>query len=232
MAVQRLGRDMGIRARAVGAERHAVGARVVDELLEVGRRHILVDDHRQVAGVEPGDQREVPVRIVGQLLEQHLVHDHRRRDGLHQRIAVGRCGLDLLGRDRARRPRLVLDEHRLAGLLGDVFAVDAGEDVGEAARRIAADDADGFAGPSLCEGRSSQSARRRGGRARTHDDAPRDTVDHRCLPAAPLFDCWVTIQAVLAAPPRSMAAIGPGVKPPRPARPVLPRPKATRRVWP
>jgi len=81
---------MGVGAGAIGRERHLAVARPGGELRDVLGRHVLVDDGRQVAGVEPGDQREILVGIVGQFLEQDLVHDHRGRVREHQRVAVGR----------------------------------------------------------------------------------------------------------------------------------------------
>jgi len=151
---------------------------MVGELREIFGRHVLADDRRQVTRVHPRDQHEVPVRIVGQLLEQHLVHDHRGRNRPHQRVAVRRCVLHLLGGDGAARARLVLDEDRLAGFLGNVLAIGAREDVGEATGGIAADDADRFAGPGFL----SQGGRRQGSRDRPHraiaqQVAPRRT-DH------------------------------------------------------
>ena len=70
--VERLGHDMGERSGAVGRGRDLAVPAPGGELLDVLYRDVLVDRGRQVPGVEPCDQREVLVRIVGQLLNSTL----------------------------------------------------------------------------------------------------------------------------------------------------------------
>ncbi len=159
--VQRFRHHVGKRADAVGGGRNLAVLGPGMELRDVLHRNVLVDRRRQMTGVEPGDEVEILVGIVGQLFEQNLVLHHRRRVGEHQRVAVGGCLLHRLGTNRARGTGLVLDHHRLAELRRDVFAVGAGENVSEAARRVGADDLDRLAGPRLGDGGRRQHGSRR-----------------------------------------------------------------------
>ena len=106
--------DMSVGAGGVGADVRLVLARILGELVEIGDAGAGSDDGRQAACRHVGQQHEVLVGIIRQVLVEHLVHDHRRRDREEDRVAVGRRTLDLHGADRAAGTGLVLDDHRLS----------------------------------------------------------------------------------------------------------------------
>ena len=70
----------------------------------------------------------------------------RRRGRDQQRVAVGFGVLDLDGADRARRTALVVDDHGLAELVGQLVGEHAADDVGGATGRERHDEADGAIG--------------------------------------------------------------------------------------
>ena len=96
-----------------------------------------------------GDQLVARQRIVGQLRIDRRVDHHRA--GRYRPAAwspSGAARATIVGRDRAARPRLVLDDHGLAEPFGELLRDDARHDVVGAAGREADDHADRLPGPS------------------------------------------------------------------------------------
>ena len=78
--------------------------------------------------------------------ERRRIDGVRRRGRDQQRVAVGLGVLDLHGADRARGAALVVDDHGLAELLGQLVGEHAADDVGRPAGRERHDEADGTIG--------------------------------------------------------------------------------------
>jgi hypothetical protein len=93
-----------------------------------------------------GDVGEVGDRVVGLLLEHERADRDRRRVREHQGVAVGRRLHDVEPADAAAGAGLVVDDDRLAELLGELLADDAGDDVARPARGEGDDDADRLLG--------------------------------------------------------------------------------------
>ena len=117
-----------------------------------GRRRVLYGEsalhHQHLAALaEAGDRREVLHRVVGQLLVQVLVGGVRGVGGDQHRVAVGRgaCAAACAAM-HAAGAGLVVDHHRLLGLLGDRLAERARELVGGAAGGERHDEGDRLVG--------------------------------------------------------------------------------------
>ena len=132
------------RQRVAGAvdELPRIRARVLDELLQRGRRHrgMRVEEDRRAS--DHRDRGEVGERVVGGLLAQRHGRGHRAVRGEHDGVAVGRLPGHHLGGDRAVGAGPVLDHHRLTELLRERGADDARRRIGRAAGREADDEAD------------------------------------------------------------------------------------------
>ena len=112
--------DVADRADAAAA----VGDRVLlllrprDELGDRLRRHRRMHDEHVGHRADVRDVREALDRIVGRRLEHERRQADRRGVRHHQRVAVGRGARDLGRADRRARAGLVVDDDRLAELLG------------------------------------------------------------------------------------------------------------------
>ena len=115
-----------------------------DELGQVARLHLRIDDQQVRRDRHQRDRREIRDRVVRKL----RIRAGRDRVGAgraeRQRVAVGRRLGRGVGADRAAGARPVLDDHGLAEPLAQPLRHDAGDDVGRAARREADDELDGL----------------------------------------------------------------------------------------
>ena len=132
------------RADAAGAVIQLTGVRlhVGDELAEILHRQVVLrrDQHRRRGGVH--DRREVGARVVGKVRVEPDACRLRAEIAHEQRVAVRRRAGDAGRRDRAAGAGHVLDDELLAERAAHVVGVDAGDDVGRAARRERHDDGD------------------------------------------------------------------------------------------
>jgi hypothetical protein len=136
---------------------------VRDELLEVPRRHVGMDDEHVRNARQHRHRDEVPVHVVGQVVEDVRVHGQRAHMTQDQRVPVGR-GLGHLGhRWNSGTAALVVDEHRLAELPAQLLRHGARDDLARAAGGEGHDEADRPGRPAgLREGRTGQGQRRGG----------------------------------------------------------------------
>ena len=113
-----------------------------DQLFDRLRREILAhhDDERKFR--QHADRREVGDRIVGQMREQARIDRHAGVEPGLQGVAVGRRPGGKLGTRHRAGAGPVVDHERLAELLGQLLADDAGHDVGAAAGGRGDDDGD------------------------------------------------------------------------------------------
>jgi hypothetical protein len=88
------------------------------------------------------DRREILDRVVRQLLHQRRVGRMRRVRRHEQRIAVGRGLRHDFRRDRAVRPRTIVDDHVLIQRIAQLLCRDARDRIGTASRRKWHDQAD------------------------------------------------------------------------------------------
>ena len=108
---------------------------VRDHLAQILERHGVVHADDRRPGGDAADRRKILVRVVGEALVQRPVDRHVR--GVKDGVAVGRRARDVLVRDVATRAGLVLDDHRLAEVLGELVGREARQEIARAARRIA-----------------------------------------------------------------------------------------------
>jgi hypothetical protein len=120
-------------------------------------------DEEGAARADDTDHLEILLRVVARAPEHVDVGGVGRGGGQHQGVTVGWCCLDRQHADDAIGARLVLDDERLAGLVLDVLADQAGGDVARAAGRERHDDSDRFAGPGAGLGQCIGNKSRNGG---------------------------------------------------------------------
>ena len=144
------------------------GARERDELLQVLRRHVGMDDVQARHLGEQRDRLEVLDRVVGELVEDERVDRERADVAEDQRVLVGRRG-DLGHRDVAGAARLVVDVDALAEQLAELDRGRAGDDLRAAAGRERHDEADRLGRPGSLRPRPTSAAPRR--RARPDEAA-------------------------------------------------------------
>jgi hypothetical protein len=83
---------------------------------------------------------------VARVVDLHLFREQDRRQSVgrdvadHQRMAVGLGARHLLDCDDPRGAGLVFDEHAAAEALSQLLGIEAGDDVGQTARRIGNED--------------------------------------------------------------------------------------------
>jgi hypothetical protein len=149
-----------------------------DCLADAGNHVMCVDV--DAAKIERLNRGEVPIHEPG--LDE-VIKRNQAKGRLTFTLDAGSITA-LLGGNGARCAGLVFDQHGLAGLLRNVLAVGAGEDVGEAAGRVAADDPDRLARPDVGQGRSGKQKCRGGTGTMAKHFAPRRANDHGFLPVA------------------------------------------------
>ena len=120
--------------------------------------------------------------VIGQLLEEELVHRHGRRIEESHRVAVRRRLDQRLGRDHGCATGLVVDDEGLAGLLGQHRRDLASQVVGGASCRIGNDDPHRLGGEAVRHsGQSDQSGGRDSGPPAnpciSHDVSPAKVVN-------------------------------------------------------
>jgi hypothetical protein len=154
------------RASAIGADVGRVLLREVDELLQRRRAGRVVHHQRQTGDRACTDRLEILRVIVRQALVKHLLRHQRRRNDVHQRVAVRRRILQLRRGDDAVGTGLVVRHNGLAELLRHVLGEHATHLIGAAASAIADDHANRLRrAPLLRDGRRAD--KRRGGRSRS-----------------------------------------------------------------
>ena len=124
----------GVAGRAV-VQLAGVLLDVVHELAEVLGRHVRMD-HEDVGHLgQQRDGNEIPVHVIGLVLQHVRVHRQRADVTQDHRVTVGH-GLGHFAHCRdARAAGLVLDVHTLPELLGELGRNRAGDDLAGAARR-------------------------------------------------------------------------------------------------
>jgi hypothetical protein len=128
------------------------------------------DDQRHQEDVR--DRQEVGQRLVGQVGIQAGIDAERAARHDHQRVAVWRGHLAVLGGRDTAAASLVLDDDLLLPLLRQLLGHQAREDIGSLSGRERHDEAHGLVGPrGLRDGRCSKRCARRAGER--HDMATR-----------------------------------------------------------
>ena len=138
-------------ARAV-IELARLGAGARDQVLDRADARFRACHQHQSRTGDLGDGREILLSVERQAFVK------RRRDRgaggvLQDRVAVGRGLGDRIGAKDAAGAGFVFDDHRLADLLRQLHAHEAGQHVDRAARRERHDQADGAVGIALRRGR-------------------------------------------------------------------------------
>ena len=141
--------DMRVGAWSPGPNVRLILASVVDELLQGGDVGRLTDHERHMSCRHTGNEHEIPVGVVRQTFEEDPVLRQSRVGGDQQRITIRRRLLHGCRTDRTAGACLVLDNHGLAELLGEIFAVEARKRVHESTGWIAANDFYGSGRPFL-----------------------------------------------------------------------------------
>ncbi|MNN19613.1 hypothetical protein D3C81_1328620 [compost metagenome] len=139
--------------RADGPGAVAVLVRVrldqVDQLQQVLRRDVAVDEQIHASGGRLRDRREVLRRIVGQRPDDRRRDHCCRRVAVQQGVAVGRRLLHRAHGDGAARPGPVFDDDRLLERYRQPPRERAGEHVGSRPGRRRGDYRDRPSGPRL-----------------------------------------------------------------------------------
>jgi hypothetical protein len=164
-------------ARRAVVELARLRLRERDELLEVLRRQIGVDDIQARHLGKQRDRLEVLDRVVGQLFEDERVDRERADVAEHDRVLV--VGTRDLGhRDVAGAARLVVDEDALAEQLAELGGGRAGDDLRAAAGSERHDEADRLRRPGI--GRARNRRQPADDRARCDEAKSGATVDALC----------------------------------------------------
>jgi hypothetical protein len=112
----------------------ALGRR--DQFADRFRRNGRVHQHDQRARGDQPDRREIPSRVVADILIERRIDRERAGAAETERIAVGRGFRDLARRDRAAGAALVLDHDLLAERAAHLLGDDARHQVIAAAGRV------------------------------------------------------------------------------------------------
>ena len=144
LALEPLDPEMGVAADAVRriVELVGIGLRVLDQLLEIVRRHRATHDHHVIDEGELRHRLEIGLRVVGQGLVHERVEHHARHRQQADRVAVRLRILAGIGADDRVAAGTVLNHDVLRMLLADILGEDAEHHVPRPARRIRHDDLD------------------------------------------------------------------------------------------